>query len=231
MNIRNFFIKGLARWKLRETLKQSLISSFMIFLVVNGESQAVECTQNQVIDSGATRVWNQLAVVTCDQNRGWYRMSENSGGEIASTCSTNNEAVSRLNQPCGASFRGWMLDRHPSLEDGRVQRRVCFSYAFECTCEFFTNIYVRNCGKFYVYRLNGVPVCNARYCGNLKNSSAEGECQFFKCVLSVLISSTRSIFRTLPTSKMKRFTKIVSGIKPVTVFVRSSIFDVWSGCG
>ena len=153
-----------------------LISSFLIFLVNDGESQAVECTQHQVIDSGTTRVWNQVAAVKCDQNlRGWYRMPENSGAEISSRCSTSNVSVSRLSQACGASFRGWMLDRHPSLEDGRVQRRICFSYASECTCEFFTNVYVRNCGKFYVYRLNGVPVCNARYCGNLRNLSSEGE--------------------------------------------------------
>lgn len=133
--------------------------------VIDGESKAIECTEHKIMDS-ETRKWGQLADVTCDRElRGWYRMSESSGFEMASKCSTSDIPVSRLSQPCGASFRGWMLDSHPTVNEGRVQRRICFSYAAECSCEFYSNIYVRNCGKFFVYRLNGVPTCNARYCG------------------------------------------------------------------
>ena len=83
------------------------------------------------------------------QGRGqWYRFTEAAGGEMASECTTNTAPITRRGQPCGAAFRGWMVDRHPTLQEGRRNARVCFSYPDKCTCEFYSNIAVRNlfCG-------------------------------------------------------------------------------------
>ncbi|XP_078370692.1 uncharacterized protein LOC144654418 [Oculina patagonica] len=60
---------------------------------------------------------------------------------------------------------GWLQGSHPSVADGVVRRKVCFQWSDDC-CRRSTQIDVRNCGKFYVYKLKKPPVCNARYCGN-----------------------------------------------------------------
>ena len=52
-----------------------------------------------------------------------------------------------------------------------------------------------------------------------------------KLVVSfVSFNSFRRVFRTLPTSRIERFAKIVNGWKPLTIFAKRSILDVWHGC-
>jgi len=66
---------------------------------------------------------------------------------------------------CATAWPGWLNGTHPSVAEGAVQRTVCFGRHFSC-CYFSTNITVRNCGGFYVYKLVPPPSCNLRYCGN-----------------------------------------------------------------
>ena len=66
---------------------------------------------------------------------------------------------------CGTDGPGWLNGSHPAVVDGAVQRRVCFNHFNNC-CYYSTYISVRNCGRFYVYKLDGPPYCNLRYCGN-----------------------------------------------------------------
>lgn len=140
----------------------------------NGSSDALECGKHSIMNDD-TRGWNTQAFLSCDVNsKGWFRFTGNSGTEIASTCTTTARMGSnRMRQPCGATFRGWMVDKHPAVADGRVQRRVCFSYADTCACEFYSNVAVRNCGQFQVYRFDGVPICNAKYCAARKNETSK----------------------------------------------------------
>ena len=65
---------------------------------------------------------------------------------------------------CGAVAPGWLNGGHPTVADGQVSRTVCFYYGNNC-CEWSTDIYVRNCGSFYVYYFSGsTPSCDLRYC-------------------------------------------------------------------
>ena len=66
---------------------------------------------------------------------------------------------------CGTEAPGWLNGTHPAVTDGVVQREVCFRYLGSC-CHYSTNISVRNCGGFCVYRLEPPPHRNLRYCGN-----------------------------------------------------------------
>ena len=68
---------------------------------------------------------------------------------------------------CGTYIPGWLNGSHPTVNEGAVQRRVCFSYyVYGDCCSLSTYIRVRNCGGFYVYQLKPLTVCNSRYCGN-----------------------------------------------------------------
>jgi len=66
---------------------------------------------------------------------------------------------------CGTSAPGWLSGAHPTVAEGVVTRKVCFSWYNNC-CEWDNTIRVRNCGAYYVYELSYTPICPARYCGN-----------------------------------------------------------------
>ena len=68
-------------------------------------------------------------------------------------------------QRCGTHAPGWLSGEHPTVAEGAVERKVCFHWTSGC-CQLSTNIRVRNCGAFYVYRLNPPPACSLRYCGD-----------------------------------------------------------------
>jgi len=55
---------------------------------------------------------------------------------------------------------------HPRAEEGVVERSACFSGKQLC-CMESASMLVRNCGGFYVYKLDSMPSFNYsfRFCG------------------------------------------------------------------
>ena len=99
---------------------------------------------------------------------GWYRFTGNAGDRILSTCPS---VVSALNNSCGSYYKGWLNNQElPTVGEGTVNRSVCFSPPGSCACSYDRGIRIRNCGGFYVYYLDGVPKCNARYCSKKSKS-------------------------------------------------------------
>jgi len=85
---------------------------------------------------------------------GWFRFV--SGKRMNTKCANHNY--------CQTGYIGWLNGKHPSVEEGRVTRRVCFSYTTSSCCNYQTYIKVLNCGSFYVYKLKPTPQNNLRYC-------------------------------------------------------------------
>ena len=121
-----------------------------------------ECTTYKVLDS-ADRSSNQgpfiYGLYKCDKDLtpGWYRFTGKAGTHMATSC------VPKLH--CGTHAPGWMTGKLPSVSEGSVDREVCFNWMSSC-CYWSQNITVRNCGEFYVYKLDKPPQCRLRYCGN-----------------------------------------------------------------
>ena len=90
---------------------------------------------------------------------GWYRFSGEAGTQMADSCPKIHH--------CSTDSPGWLNGTHPTVAEGIVQRKVCFLQHLNGTdcCYFSKDISVRNCGAFYVYRLDP-PRCYSRYCGN-----------------------------------------------------------------
>ena len=65
---------------------------------------------------------------------------------------------------CGTHAPGWLRGAHPDVSEGVVSRTVCFTWRNNC-CSWRSTILVRNCGDFYVYKLQRAPKCKLRYCG------------------------------------------------------------------
>ena len=93
----------------------------------------------------------------CDNNLnyGWYRFLNISGITMPTTCPPPFT--------CGTTSPGWLTGDHPTVEDGEVSRRVCFTRSSSLCCYYSYNIRVRNCTSFYVYLL--IPTrYNYRFC-------------------------------------------------------------------
>ena len=90
---------------------------------------------------------------------GWYRFGGDAGTQLSTTCVPRTDTNNPI---CRTQTVGWLNGAHPSVSDGKVTRRVCFSWDGVC-CQWNTNIEVINCGLFYIYKLVPAPLCNGRY--------------------------------------------------------------------
>ena len=93
----------------------------------------------------------------CDSqlSDGWYRFVGTAGKKMPTT------RVPAYR--CGTDFPGWLDGAHPRVEDGEIQRKVCFSDR-SIGCKYSEQIFVKNCGSCLIYRLHK-PSCPSRYCG------------------------------------------------------------------
>ena len=94
----------------------------------------------------------------CDKQlpEGWYRFVGAAGTKMPTT-----RVPSRR---CGTDWSGWLDGSHPTVEDGKVQRTVCFSDRLS-GCKDIINIFVKNCGSYFIYELLKSYKCNSRFCG------------------------------------------------------------------
>ena len=95
--------------------------------------------------------------VSCDNelSDGWYRFVGAAGTRMPTT--------RVLPHKCDTDWSGWLNGAHPTMEDGEVYRKVCFSDRHS-GCKFVTNISVKNCGSYFIYKLRPSFTCNTRYC-------------------------------------------------------------------
>jgi len=88
---------------------------------------------------------------------GWYRFQGAAGDRMADKCVPMDH--------CGTKFPVWLNGKHPTVAEGVVIRRVCFSV--DKCCYWYQNITVKNCGAYFVYALPRLYSPQAsRYCGN-----------------------------------------------------------------
>ena len=87
---------------------------------------------------------------------GWYRFVGAAGTKLPTT--------HVLAHRCGADCSGWLKGAHPTVEDGEVQRRVCFSDR-STGCRGSKSILVKNCRSYFIYKLFPPSSCSLRYCG------------------------------------------------------------------
>lgn len=123
-----------------------------------------ECVNYRVLDSADRSMTNENKQgLKCDHwNFGfvrdvWYRFTGAAGQTMPDKCVSAGK--------CQTIMSGWMDGKHPQVDDGIQKRKACFSAENNC-CKRKTDIHVRNCGEFYVYKLPSTPGCYLRYCGS-----------------------------------------------------------------
>lgn len=117
------------------------------------------CVNYKVLSNADRRssyvtVFNEMS---CDSGFwGWYRFVGAAGTRMPDKCIRRHR--------CNTVLSGWLNDDHPSVEDGEISRRVCFSQLPYGCCRFILDISVINCGSYYIYRFVTPPKCPGRYC-------------------------------------------------------------------
>ncbi len=119
---------------------------------------------NYTILSDPTRAVSYFdGTAQCDRYlpTNWYRFMGQAGDRMLDYCPSDSGRRLR----CQTAAGGWLNGQHPRVQDGEVNRTVCYSYYRLC-CTWSNSVKVKNCGNYYVYRLTGTPTCYLRYCGN-----------------------------------------------------------------
>lgn len=120
-----------------------------------------ECQNYQSLTAADRKITYTTYHGYCDNSitEGWYRFEAAAGTRMPTSCMPSGNR-------CGTHVIGWLTNGHPRVADGRVKKQVCFSYNGQCCFSNFSkNIYVTNCGSYYVYQLVRPGNCYYRYCG------------------------------------------------------------------
>ena len=115
---------------------------------------------NYTVLSGADRAQGNILQndsFDWDLAPGWYRFQGAAGDQMADKCV--------LSYRCGTWHPGWLSGAHPTVDEGVVARKVCYTVNDNC-CTWSNNITVKNCSSYYVYELQKPPFPYLRYCGN-----------------------------------------------------------------
>lgn len=124
-----------------------------------------------------------------------FPLDGTNGGEAGTKIATSCIPVYR----CGTNAPAWMSGTHPTVAEGKVTRKVCYSWAGNC-CYSSSNIEVVNCGgQYYVYKLNPTG-CSCRYCGSnnwwklfLQHIMISPEIALLDCILPWIWSNRRQL--------------------------------------
>ena len=133
------------------------------FLLYYSLAVPQECRSYTLLDNQERNIKYSGGSAGCDSSiSGWYRFGGAAGTQLPTSCVPRTNTNINI---CGTHGVSWLNGAHPSLDEGKVTRQVCFSWESNC-CAVDKNIEVINCGIFYIYNL--VPLsgwCQRRYCG------------------------------------------------------------------
>ena len=93
---------------------------------------------------------------------GWYRFQGAAGDRMQDKCVPMRR--------CGNKCPGWLESIQPTVAEGVVTRKVCFSGTQGCCA--WCIVKVKNCSDYYVHELQRMPYLDYRYCSNT------GACKF-----------------------------------------------------
>ena len=86
----------------------------------------------------------------------WYRFQEPAGTQLADSIVPKEH--------CGTHATGWLNGTHPAGLGETAIQQVCFNWAGN-SCWKNTDVEIKNCGGYYLYKLKAAPGCSLKYCG------------------------------------------------------------------
>ena len=134
-----------------------------------------ECLNYATLSSASRSSTYQLpkgSSPSCDNGlpTRWYRFSDPAGDKMASSCLPPGK--------CGTVVTGWLETAHPKATDGIASGKVCFRWGSKC-CQWSQSILVRDCGRFYVYKLGNTFSCPMGFCAIKSRTSGKLQNKIF----------------------------------------------------
>ena len=120
------------------------------------------CSSYSVLSDESRSAFVKSSGYTWDRYlNGWYRFMGKAGDSMLDYAPSRGSYYR-----CSAYSPGYLSGQHPKGSEGIVSRTVCFVYGGS-TCKWTTTIQVKNCGNYYVYKLNALTSnYYLRYCGS-----------------------------------------------------------------
>ena len=84
----------------------------------------------------------------------WYRFTMPAGTRIPESSPGSGH--------CCTGSSGWLSGVHPTSPGASSNVKFCFDNGYDCN--WSTQGKVTNCGSYFVYYLENVPLCVLRYC-------------------------------------------------------------------
>ncbi|EDV19583.1 uncharacterized protein TRIADDRAFT_61951 [Trichoplax adhaerens] len=129
---------------------------FVILSILFTSSQAIDaCKNHRVVSS----MESYIPSPRCNRGseKDWYRFVVQNTSSMIATCSDFRRRYKRFLLAPTIAMKGHL----PKASDGIVNRTTC-SGQFDCLCYETTNIQVKRCNNFFVYRL---PTSSSKPCG------------------------------------------------------------------
>ena len=86
----------------------------------------------------------------------WYRFADPAGSQLADSIVPTHH--------CGTHATGWLNGTHPVTLGENVIGQVCFHWS-DNPCRWNTDVEIKQCGEFYIYKFTAASTCRLKYCG------------------------------------------------------------------
>ena len=86
----------------------------------------------------------------------WYRFADPAGSQLADSIVPTYH--------CGTHATGWLNGTHPVTLGENVISQVCFHWS-DNPCRWNTDVEIKQCGGFYIYKFTAASTCRLKYCG------------------------------------------------------------------
>ena len=134
----------------------------LVFALFFGFVESDPCKTYKAIDNPYRSTKYKLQsndVAICDSNlaRGWYRFTSIVGGKMPETKPAPNS--------CGTVAPIWIRGTHPNGTNETKTVTACTNVRDRSDgCFIELSILIKNCGGFFVYRLDYTDGCSMAYC-------------------------------------------------------------------
>jgi len=151
-------------------------------MLIPDETLGRECQDYQTLDSPERRITQIYSdkplsdeFLSLDT---WYRITGSAGNEVYNT------GCVAIDKGCSSLYRGWINGSLPTVDEGQVKKQVCFSSTSRGCCNVSSEITVRNCSGYYVFKFPKLLVKEMKFCSFYKHG---------KCACAVKVECTHLV--------------------------------------
>lgn len=139
------------------------ISLQLVYIFIT-DSLGQECRIYKTLETPERRITaKQRAKPLSDdilKDNTWYRITAAAGNQVPENC---------VKTGCSSLYKGWINGSLPTVDEGQLEREMCFSSNTNGCCKPSKEVRVRNCGGYYVFKFPALTVTEMKFCSSYKH--------------------------------------------------------------